>query len=124
MMSSVMLPMPSSASEALVRAAASSGWSEAETDLAALPTMPPIWVAMVEMVPMALAIWEVARAMSLSLDRRDAVRSRPMPAVTTFIAGAMPLPSVKTLATELATFSSSMPVLRFLSDFFSAERES
>ena len=41
-----------------------------------------------------------------------------------FIAGAMPLPSVKTLATELATFSSSMPVLRFLSDFFSAERES
>ena len=124
MMPSVMLPMPSSASEALVRAAASSGWSEAETDLAALPTMPPIWVAMVEMVPMALAIWEVARAMSLSLDRRDAVRSRPMPAVTAFIAGAMPLPSVKTLATELATFSNSMPVLRFLSDFLSEDRES
>ena len=47
-----------------------------------------------------------------------------MPAVTAFMAGAMPLPSVKTLATELATFSNSMPVLRFLSDFFSAERES
>ena len=49
--------------------------------------MPPIWVAMVEMVPMALAIWEVARAMSLSLDRRDAVRSRPMPAVTACASG-------------------------------------
>ena len=51
--------------------------------------------------------------MSLSLDRRDAVRSRPMPAVTAFMAGERPLLSVKTLATELATFSSSMPVLRF-----------
>ena len=52
------------------------------------------------------------------------MRSRPMPAVTAFIAGAMPLPSVKTPATELATFTSSIPFLRYLSDFFSAERES
>ena len=56
MMSSVMLPIPVRASEVLVRADASSGWSAAETALAALPTMPPIWVVMVEMVPMALAI--------------------------------------------------------------------